>query len=55
MKQVRSQYNMRIQANCADSTDFNKRISNTYFNKLINNALSNESKKEKYELYDVIV
>lgn len=35
LKAVRSHYNMRIQANCADSIGFSKRISDIYFNKLV--------------------
>lgn len=52
---VRSQYYMRIQSNCVDSVDFTKRISDVYFKKLLSNALSNEGRAERYELYDVVL
>lgn len=54
LKAVRSYYNARIQVNCVESTEFGKRISDQYFNKLLNSALSNQVKKSKLEFYDVV-
>lgn len=54
LRAVRSQYNMRIQANCMDSTEFAKRISDKYFNKLLNSVLSNRMKKTQIEMFHVL-
>lgn len=47
VKAVRSRYNERIRKNCIDSVEFAKRISDVYFNKLLNTVLSNHGRKRQ--------
>lgn len=41
---IRFHYNQRITQKVSDSTDYRRRISDTYFNKILNGALSNFAK-----------
>lgn len=49
VKAVRSRYNERVRKNCIDSVEFSKRLSDVYFNKLLNTSLSNHGRKRQAE------